>query len=176
MKFYYYFALIFVFLQLADQAAISKREVSMGSLPTDFGHEVVCREGLWMCPNSTKCIVAVWRCDGRPDCANGEDELDCSGNDREDSFMHEILKNDKPNKQKYEYVWETRRKIAANGLAKMDPMELEMLSQMTQEYYNELYDEQCGKIFLAFITPFLFLCCILGTCIGAHKEQATSIK
>ncbi|XP_054252011.1 CD320 antigen [Indicator indicator] len=38
-----------------------------------------CSSGQFQCKPGTLCFLNEWRCDGHPDCEDGEDERDCSG-------------------------------------------------------------------------------------------------
>uniref|UniRef100_A0A915D565 Uncharacterized protein n=1 Tax=Ditylenchus dipsaci TaxID=166011 RepID=A0A915D565_9BILA len=139
-------------MQVSNQASISKREISVDPMPGDFGHEVVCRDGLWMCPNSTKCIVASWRCDGRLDCAKGEDELNCMSG-RDDLFVYKLLKLDTDKET------EIGRKVLEKTLRKINPDELEQFSKIAKNYVDSYVAKEAGMQFLGWclITLALFL-------------------
>ncbi|CAB3369363.1 Hypothetical predicted protein [Cloeon dipterum] len=49
------------------------KECPFGDDETDCG----CRDDLYECTGSHKCIIKSWVCDGRKDCLDGEDEAEC---------------------------------------------------------------------------------------------------
>lgn len=42
---------------------------------------IACDDGAFHCSIEKKCIPSEWHCDGIDDC-DGEDELDCTGNNK----------------------------------------------------------------------------------------------
>ena len=38
-----------------------------------------CGEFQWTCSSRTRCIPKSWHCDGRKDCDDGSDEMECEG-------------------------------------------------------------------------------------------------
>ncbi|XP_028038823.1 low-density lipoprotein receptor-related protein 8-like [Bombyx mandarina] len=65
-----------------EAAAQSESVEARSSTPVAGGAAAVrgCGEGEWRCADGARCVPRAWRCDGRPHCADGSDELDCTWN------------------------------------------------------------------------------------------------
>ncbi|XP_068012503.1 CD320 antigen isoform X1 [Melanerpes formicivorus] len=53
--------------------------VSLPSPPPANASLPGCPPGHFQCKPGTPCFLDEWRCDGHPDCKDGEDERDCNG-------------------------------------------------------------------------------------------------
>ena len=56
---------------------LSLAAASAAALSSSSNSTAACSSGQFLCSGSGACIPVTQRCDGRRDCSNGEDEMDC---------------------------------------------------------------------------------------------------